>query len=273
MCPDLRAFEGYRELISICLIDGTTYFHLSRGYIQDSTKGAYIYHIEIPSHLSISKHQEIEPTLDAIIINLPSNVGQLATFAAYGIVAAVQGSGGLHVSQAITSLSLVNLLVTPLQYLLIAIPDTFASIGCLHRIQDFLRQPNRLGEPFGSSIYDLSKPEADPLFTEKRRIAQLPTSPVVSPSLSSIELSTFPSLITNARSNVNPVHLFLDNVRIGWKSSPADRSGVTLALRQSESGILVTIVGPLGSGKSIFLKGLAGETPVQCECVHRDTAE
>lgn len=58
----------------------------------------------------------------------------------------VQGSSGLNVSQAITSLSLVNLLVTPLSNLLLAIPDTFASIGCLNRIQNFLKQRNRPGE-------------------------------------------------------------------------------------------------------------------------------
>lgn len=84
-------------------------------------------------------------------MNLPTIVGQLATFAGYAIVAMVQGSGGLKVSQAITSLSLVNLLVTPLSNLLLAIPDTFASIGCLNRIQEFLKQPNRPGE--SSSYY------------------------------------------------------------------------------------------------------------------------
>lgn len=79
-------------------------------------------------------------------VNLPQVIGQLATFAAYAVVAAVQGSDGLSVSQAITSLSLISLIVNPLSFLLIAIPDTFASIGCLHRIQEFLKNPARRGK-------------------------------------------------------------------------------------------------------------------------------
>lgn len=74
----------------------------------------------------------------------------------------VQGSDGLKVSQAITSLSLVNLLVTPLSNLLLAIPDTFASIGCLNRIQNFLRQPNRPGES-SSCYYPLARSLNPPL--------------------------------------------------------------------------------------------------------------
>lgn len=79
-------------------------------------------------------------------VNLPSIFGQLATFAAYAIVAKIQGSEGLSVSQAVTSLSLINLMIEPLSILLLAIPDTFASIGCLDRIQDFLRHNKRPGK-------------------------------------------------------------------------------------------------------------------------------
>ncbi|KAE8321596.1 P-loop containing nucleoside triphosphate hydrolase protein [Aspergillus sergii] len=93
--------------------------------------------------LRVSKRFRRIQTVRVCMVNLPTIVGQLATFAGYAIVAMVQGSSGLKVSQAITSLSLVNLLVTPLSNLLLAIPDTFASIGCLNRIQNFLKQPNR----------------------------------------------------------------------------------------------------------------------------------
>lgn len=81
-----------------------------------------------------------------LTVNLPTVFGQLATFTAYAIVAKVQGSDGLSVSQAVTSLSLINLMITPLSSLLLAIPDTFASMGCLDRIQEFLRHTKRLGK-------------------------------------------------------------------------------------------------------------------------------
>ncbi|KAB8223905.1 P-loop containing nucleoside triphosphate hydrolase protein [Aspergillus novoparasiticus] len=94
-------------------------------------------------NIKVSKRFRRIQTVRVCMVNLPTIVGQLATFAGYAIVTMVQGSSGLKVSQAITSLSLVNLLVTPLSNLLLAIPDTFASIGCLNRIQNFLKQPNR----------------------------------------------------------------------------------------------------------------------------------
>lgn len=54
----------------------------------------------------------------------------------------------------------------------------------------------------------------------------------------------------------------LQNARFGWNNSPSDSAGVTLNLRPSPLGTLVAIVGPVGSGKSTFLKGLANETSV-----------
>ncbi|KAB8209652.1 P-loop containing nucleoside triphosphate hydrolase protein [Aspergillus parasiticus] len=55
----------------------------------------------------------------------------------------LEGSSVFPVSQAITSLSLINLLLTPLHDLLFAIPNTFSSIGCLDRVQDFLTRKSQ----------------------------------------------------------------------------------------------------------------------------------
>ncbi|KAJ5591589.1 multidrug resistance-associated protein [Penicillium hispanicum] len=146
--------------------------------------------------LNISKKFRRLQTVRVCMVNLPQVIGQLATFAAYAVVAAVQGSDGLSVSQAITSLSLISLIVNPLSYLLMAIPDTFASIGCLHRIQDFLRNPAR---------------RECPLWMEQ---------------------------------------------------GSTEKAGITFTLLESPTGNLVIITGPVGSGKSTFLKGISGETPV-----------
>ncbi|KAE8393320.1 multidrug resistance-associated protein [Aspergillus alliaceus] len=193
--------------------------------------------------LKISKKFRRIQTVLVCMINLPTIVGQLATFTGYAIVARVQGSGGLKVSQAITSLALVNLLVTPLSNLLLAIPDTFASVGCLHRVQDFLRQPNRL---------------------EKRQFPQIAPGPSLSSAnLSTIELSSLPQHVARpVPENQTDVVLSLNNVHFGWKPYLLDKAGISLTVRSSPSGNLVMIVGAVGSGKSTFLKGLAGETPV-----------
>ena len=57
--------------------------------------------------------------------------------------------------------------------------------------------------------------------------------------------------------------LSLRNVQFGWKPcSPQETPGITLSLESSPTGSIIILVGPVGCGKSTFLKGLAGETPV-----------
>ena len=56
--------------------------------------------------------------------------------------------------------------------------------------------------------------------------------------------------------------LSLNNVHFGWNPSLPDKSRISLTLKSSPNGTLVMIVGAVGSGKSTFLRGIAGETPV-----------
>ncbi|KAF7713845.1 Uncharacterized protein PECH_000838 [Penicillium ucsense] len=166
-------------------------------------------------------------------------MGQLVTLAAYAIWALLQGSASLAVSQAVSSLSLISLMITPLSELLMAIPDTYSSIGCLNRIQDFLKSPRH---------------------PEKRRFPQPSTSSSLSSDTASgIELR---QMAQTSRRDEETV-LSLRDVRFGWKSSSiSDTPSITLDFISSDTGTLVMLVGPVGCGKSTFLKGLAGETPV-----------
>ncbi|KAJ5925239.1 hypothetical protein N7454_007878, partial [Penicillium verhagenii] len=177
------------------------------------------------------------------MINSPLTFGQLVTLAAYAILALLQGSRGLAVSEAITSLSLISLMITPLSYLLMAIPDTFASIGCLNRIQEFLKAPSRL----------------EYIVTEKR---QLPWSFSADSNsttgTSAIQLSSFPTSPPMQKEVV----LSLQDVKFGWKTSSRQTPGITLSFESCPTGSVIILVGPVGCGKSTFLKGLAGETPV-----------
>jgi ATP-binding cassette subfamily C (CFTR/MRP) protein 1 len=59
------------------------------------------------------------------------------------------------------------------------------------------------------------------------------------------------------------VVLSLRNVRFAWRSPcPTKTPGITLSFESSPTGTLIILVGPVGCGKSTFLKGLAGETPI-----------
>ena len=98
------------------------------------------------------------------------------------------------------------------------------------------------------------------LYTDKRRLPQVVSTQSISTSnISTIELSPFPE----SAGIPTEVVLSLRNVRFGWKSSsPPETPGITLSLESSPTGTVIILVGPVGCGKSTFLKGLAGETPV-----------
>ncbi|GAB1206155.1 hypothetical protein APSETT445_004837 [Aspergillus pseudonomiae] len=87
--------------------------------------------------------------------------------------------------------------------------------------------------------------------------------PLLSPSSSTIELSTLEQHVAGpVLEKQSDIVLSLNNVHFGWKNSLPDKPRISLTLRSSPNGNLVMIVGPVGSGKSTFLRGLAGETPV-----------
>ncbi|KAK3369714.1 putative ABC transporter [Lasiosphaeria ovina] len=196
--------------------------------------------------LRVSKKYRRMQTLRVCIVNLPLIVGQFVAFAAYAIVAKIQGSSNLSVTQAITSLSLINLLLLPLRDLLFAIPDTFSAIGCLQRIQEFLRLELR----HESRQLSLATPASS------GRASSAGHS-------SSVELSRFVSSHDPVPKDETIVSL--TNAKFGWKApeetnTQHSTAGLTLSLPSSPTGTLVMVVGPVGSGKTTFLKGLAGET-------------
>ncbi|KAI1838945.1 hypothetical protein DTO027I6_3367 [Penicillium roqueforti] len=193
--------------------------------------------------LEISKKFRRIQTVRVCMINLPVIIAQFATFATYAVVAKVQGSEGLSVSQATTALSLINLLITPLMHLLLAVPDAFASMGCLYRVQDFLKRPN---------------------IVERRKLLQSEAEALNLPTNSfEFELSNYPGARgISSPENPSDVLISLQNAWFGWNDPSSDSAGITLNLCPSQLGTLVAIVGPVGSGKSTFLKGLANETSI-----------
>lgn len=93
---------------------------------------------------------------------------------------------------------------------------------------------------------------------------QFPQSVLASSTyLPGIELSLLPEPVSNTGTlseNQTDTILSMKNVDFRWEASPPDRTGVTLTLKSSPIGNLIAVIGPVGSGKSTFLKGLAGET-------------
>ncbi|KNG80251.1 hypothetical protein ANOM_010973 [Aspergillus nomiae NRRL 13137] len=182
--------------------------------------------------IEISKRFQKIQAAKASFVNILPIVGQLSAFAACAIVARLEGSSAFSVSQAIASLSLINLLLTPLRDLLFAIPDAFLSIECLDRVQNFLTQ----------------EPQND------KRMIGMTSSGLTTSTQSSVPLPIDPE---NASPRLRTAVLELDNVMFGTGRDQSKHIG-RLTLRLSTPS-LTMIVGPMGCGKSMLLKTLLGE--------------
>jgi len=185
-------------------------------------------------------------------------LGQFAVFAAYGIATRIHGTGELSVSETVTTISLVNLVLIPLRDLLYAIPDTFSAISCLQRIQEFLvqdsRRERRQLSPHPRDENLPAKDKAPPqqkTFTSDIELQQIGTSQEGHPS--------------------SPIRyqapaIWMSDAAFGWNApsatdveeSPQNR---TFTFEPpSLSGSLTVVIGPVGCGKSTFLKAILGET-------------
>lgn len=186
-------------------------------------------------------------------------LGQFAVFAAYGIAADIRGTGELSVSETVTTISLVNLLLIPLRNLLYAIPDTFSAISCLQRIQEFLvrdsrRERRQLGPHPGDEnllAKDKAPPQQNKHTSDDIELQQIGTSQGSNP-YSPIRHQT--------------AAISMSDAVFGWNAPsatdveepPQNRTFTFEPL--SLGGSLTIAIGPVGCGKSTFLKAILGET-------------
>lgn len=168
-------------------------------------------------------------------VNLPATFNSFVIFAAYAIIAQLQGQNGLSVSQAITSLAALNLLSAPLGTLLYSIPQGWAALGCFTRIQEFLLLPSRAEQRTLPSAIDIDADDTtEQSWTELQPIRG-PAANIITISPGSFGWSDSSSQVVEVKV---PLHI---------------RPGLTL------------LVGPVGCGKSTLLKGMLGET-TQTSC-------
>ena len=145
-------------------------------------------------------------------------------------------------TQAITALAALQLLDGPLSELLSSIPTGWAALGCFERVQEFLMEP---GHPEMRS-------EATPDSTVQCLEPQ-----------HGIEMRSTPEIDTT-------VTVYVEKATIGWPDSHVIHLG---DISFSGKALLVAIVGPVGCGKSTFLRALLGEANVLQGSVHVSLSE
>ncbi|KAM4057529.1 ABC transporter [Hirsutella rhossiliensis] len=189
--------------------------------------------------LELSKRFRRLSSFNVCLSNLPSIICQLITFAAFTIVIKIQGGGPLGLSQAISSLSILTLLMSPLEMLLYAIPQAYAALGCFERIQVFLSSDSwkDVRQPCLRQSCETTHKSGKTEILSPLRFVGNSASEVVDPDFDRI---------------------IVQEATFGWQESqPVVRCASLRATRNTQ---LIFILGPVGCGKSTLLKGILGET-------------
>ncbi|KAI4597228.1 hypothetical protein KJ359_004741 [Pestalotiopsis sp. 9143b] len=165
--------------------------------------------------------------------NAVMNLAPLATFAIYVIISLYWKDGSLLTAQTFTSIALINLLTTPVLMLIQLMPQLLQCISFFDRIQEYCNyaddnsahgESNESSEHNGSSI-----------------------------SLQSLARAT-PTQSVDPAKHV----LAVENKSFAWeKSKPYFLKDISLRILP---GTITVCVGVVGSGKTMLLESILGET-------------
>ncbi|CZR62077.1 related to multidrug resistance protein [Phialocephala subalpina] len=137
----------------------------------------------------------------------------------------------LDAASAYTALSLISLLSTPMNVIVMTIPMLNAAMACFERIESFLKSDARRDHRLPLMESEEAKDDSSTISLNNE-----------------IPMKTFSSNIQPK--DINSSLIVAQNASFAWSlaAQPARRH-------------LCFIIGPVGSGKSTLLKGLLGETP------------
>lgn len=165
---------------------------------------------------------------------IPSIWAPVTTFIVYAIRARVDGSNGLNIAQAFTSLALLDLVTTPSAKLLTIMPLWAQALGCFERLQHYLELP----------------PRVDRRSSSGRRPSSATNNEILEIA---IEMSPLPP---QKRGGVSVVVCSGMEVSLS-NEGPAILKNVSL---EANKRTVTVITGSTGRGKTTLLKTILGET-------------
>lgn len=155
--------------------------------------------------------------------NIPAMITPAVTFAAYAIAQAFSQSSQFSVTTAFTSLSLLSIMINPIAELVTAATNLGSALSCLDRIQEFLEKPGLPSEGLSIGIGPIEDIEGKATASDSSALFRL-----------------------------------ADAV-LGYKNEKPILNNINKTIFPSTFTI---ITGPVGTGKSTFLRALLGEVDV-----------
>ncbi|ETS75107.1 hypothetical protein PFICI_13591 [Pestalotiopsis fici W106-1] len=165
--------------------------------------------------------------------NCVANLAPLVTFAVYVIISLYWKSGSLFTAQAFTSIALINLLTTPVLMLIQLMPSLLQCISFFDRIQEYCNYAD-------DSSVDTS------------------SSQLTKRTGSAISLQFLTGTTTNKPVDSTKHAIELQNNNFSWeKSKSYFLKDINLKVLP---GTITVCVGVVGSGKTMLLESILGET-------------
>ncbi|TGO26008.1 hypothetical protein BPAE_0068g00420 [Botrytis paeoniae] len=183
----------------------------------------------------------------AVTSNITTLCGPAITFIVYIIIQRTKDSATLNIGQAFTSLSLISLLSTPVSEMVQTIPTFAAAMGCMEKIQTYIRTKDRNDPRFSSRD------------SERISISENSWDNVNLVS-HEIELQTIRSVMPASSSHARKTDIITikdASFTFSSESTPVLKD-INLEISR---GTLTMIIGAIGSGKSCLLKAMLGEVP------------
>ena len=159
----------------------------------------------------------------------------------------------MTVSQAVTSLSILSILMEPLGTVLVVIPQAYAALGCFQRIQDFL----------ASESWDDKRLPECPLETTNLESHDKPDTIQTPSGYNHVEMIQRPQSTPKEhlpRTIFNSDLVIIHNATVGWRGSSHVIKDMSLRIGQNHH--LTVVLGPVGCGKSTILKAILGEATI-----------
>ncbi|KAI0126998.1 ABC transporter [Xylariales sp. AK1849] len=170
---------------------------------------------------------------NVLLSECPQNISPMATFAVYVIIALYWKNASLLTAQAFTAIALINLLTTPVLQLVQIMPQLLQCVSSFERIQEYCNFADDAAE------YDESS----------------------EPSIragSSISLQSLSRIVSAQSENDHKQAIILENSNFTRdKSKTPFLKDIDLRV---PIGSFTVCVGAVGSGKSMLLESILGET-------------